>query len=33
VTYLTEEAEVSDADLADLEELVAKLQSKRREEP
>src|SRR3954453_12246788 len=33
VTYLTEEAEVSDADLAELEELVAKLQSKRREEP
>jgi predicted transcriptional regulator len=33
VTYLTEEARVSDADLAELEELVAKLQSKRREEP
>ncbi len=33
MTYLTEEAEVSDADLAELEELVAKLQSKRREEP
>jgi predicted transcriptional regulator len=32
VTYLTEDAEVSDADLAELEELVAKLQSKRKEE-
>jgi predicted transcriptional regulator len=32
VTYLTEEAEVSDGDLAELEELVAKLQSKRKEE-
>jgi len=31
VTYLTETAEVSDAELADLEELVAKLQSKKRE--
>lgn len=33
VNYLTEEAEVSDAELAELEELVAKLQSKRKEEP
>jgi predicted transcriptional regulator len=33
VTYLTEEAEVSDAELAELEELVAKLQSQRKEEP
>lgn len=32
VTYLTEEAEVSDAELAELEGLVAKLQSKRKEE-
>lgn len=32
VAYLTEEAEVSDAELAGLEELVAKLQSKRKEE-
>jgi predicted transcriptional regulator len=32
VTYLTEEAEVSAEDLAELEELVAKLQSKRKEE-
>lgn len=32
VTYLTEEAEVSDAELAELEDLVAKLQSKRKEE-
>ena len=32
VTYLTEEAEVSDSELAELEELVAKLQSKRKEE-
>jgi predicted transcriptional regulator len=31
VTYLTETAEVSDAELADLEELVAKLQSKKKE--
>jgi predicted transcriptional regulator len=33
VTYLTEEAEVSDAELAELEGLVARLQSKRKEEP
>ena len=33
VTYLTEEAEVSAADLAELEELVAKLHSQRKEEP
>lgn len=33
VNYLTEEAEVSDSELAELEELVAKLQSKRKEEP
>lgn len=33
VTYLTEEARVSDAELAELEELVAKLQSQRKEEP
>ncbi len=33
VTYLTEEARVSDEELADLEELVAKLQSQRKEEP
>ena len=32
VTYLTEEAEVSDAELAELEGLVARLQSKRKEE-
>lgn len=32
VTYLTEEAEVSAADLAELEELVAKLHSQRKEE-
>ena len=32
VAYLTEEAAVSDAELAGLEELVAKLQSKRKEE-
>ena len=32
VTYLTEEAEVSDGQLAELEELVAKLQSQRKEE-
>jgi predicted transcriptional regulator len=32
VNYLTEEAEVSDAELAELEELVARLQSKRKEE-
>ncbi|HEY9421173.1 MAG TPA: BlaI/MecI/CopY family transcriptional regulator [Thermoanaerobaculia bacterium] len=32
VNYLTEEAEVSDSELAELEELVAKLQSKRKEE-
>lgn len=32
VTYLTEKAEVSDEDLAELEELVARLQSKRKEE-
>ncbi|HKV11600.1 MAG TPA: BlaI/MecI/CopY family transcriptional regulator [Thermoanaerobaculia bacterium] len=31
VTYLTETAEVSDEDLAELEELVAKLQSKKKE--
>ncbi|HSF42779.1 MAG TPA: BlaI/MecI/CopY family transcriptional regulator, partial [Thermoanaerobaculia bacterium] len=31
VTYLTETAQVSDADLAELEELVAKLQSKKKE--
>lgn len=33
VNYLTEEAQVSDSELAELEELVAKLQSKRKEEP
>jgi predicted transcriptional regulator len=33
VTYLTEEARVSDEELAELEELVAKLQSQRKEEP
>lgn len=33
VTYLTEKAEVSDSELAELEELVARLQSKRKEEP
>ena len=33
VTYLTEEARVSDEELVELEELVAKLQSLRREEP
>jgi len=33
VTYLTEEARVSDGELAELEELVAKLQSQRKEEP
>ena len=33
VTYLTEEAEVSAEDLAELEELVAKLHSQRKEEP
>ena len=33
VNYLTEEAEVSDSELAELEGLVAKLQSKRKEEP
>lgn len=32
VAYLTEEAEVSDTELAELEELVARLQSKRKEE-
>ena len=32
VTYLTEEAEVSAEDLAELEELVAKLHSQRKEE-
>lgn len=32
VTYLTEEAEVSDAELAELEGLVARLHSKRKEE-
>jgi len=32
VTYLTEEARVSDNELAELEELVAKLQSQRKEE-
>jgi len=32
VAYLTEEAAVSDAELAGLEELVAKLHSKRKEE-
>ena len=32
VTYLTEEARVSDEELAELEELVAKLQSQRKEE-
>jgi hypothetical protein len=32
VTYLTEEARVSDGELAELEELVAKLQSQRKEE-
>lgn len=32
VTYLTEEAEVSDGQLAELEELVARLQSQRKEE-
>jgi predicted transcriptional regulator len=32
VTYLTEEAEVSAEDLAELEELVAKLHSLRKEE-
>jgi predicted transcriptional regulator len=31
VSYLTEEAEVSDQELAELERLVAKLQSQRRE--
>jgi predicted transcriptional regulator len=31
VTYLTETAEVSDVELAELEQLVAKLQSKRKE--
>ena len=31
VNYLTETAEVSDEDLAELEELVAKLQSKKKE--
>lgn len=31
VTYLTEKAEVSDAELAELEEMVAKLQSRRKE--
>jgi hypothetical protein len=31
VTYLTESAEVSEEDLAELEDLVAKLQSKRKE--
>ena len=33
VTYLTEEARVSDEELAELEGLVAKLQSQRKEEP
>ena len=33
VTYLTEEARVSDEELAELEELVARLQSQRKEEP
>jgi predicted transcriptional regulator len=33
VTYLTETAQVSDADLAELEELVAKLQSNKKKEP
>lgn len=32
VTYLTEEARVSDDELAELQELVAKLQSQRKEE-
>jgi predicted transcriptional regulator len=32
VTYLTEEARVSDEELAELEELVARLQSQRKEE-
>jgi predicted transcriptional regulator len=32
VTYLTEEAQVSDEELAELEELVARLQSQRKEE-
>jgi predicted transcriptional regulator len=33
VSYLAETAEVGDAELAELERLVAKLQSRRREEP
>lgn len=33
VNYLTEKAEISDSELAELEELVARLQSKRKEEP
>ena len=32
VTYLTEEAQVSDEELAELQELVAKLQSQRKED-
>lgn len=32
VAYLTESAEVSDAELSELQELVARLQSKRKEE-
>jgi predicted transcriptional regulator len=32
VTYLTEEARVSDEELAELQELVAKLQSQRKED-
>ena len=33
VNYLAESGEVSDAELAELEQLVARLQSKRQEEP
>jgi hypothetical protein len=33
VSYLVETAEVSDAELVELERLVAKLQTQRKEEP